>query len=83
FDLLTARGGNLRIVIDGDAEALSTAAHLHLLATGAIFDGTYCYGHYSSLLLDACAKRFYDRINSISGEGYFEDELVMAINSTR
>lgn len=83
FNLLAARGGHLRIVTGDDAEMLSTTAHLHLLATGAMFDGTYCYGHYSSLILDACAKRFYDRINSISGEGYFEDELIMTVNSTR
>jgi len=83
LDLLAARGGTLRVTSDDDAEIMSTIAHQHLLATGAIFDGTYCYGHYSSSALDNTVKRFYDRVNSITGEGFFEDELIMTINSTR
>lgn len=82
-DLLAARSGSLRVVSGEDVEYLSTTAHNHLLATGAIFDGTYCYSHYSSMALTAGAKRFVERVNSISGEGYFEDELIMMTNSTR
>ena len=83
YDLLAARGGSLHVVSGEDVEEASTAAYNHMLAAGAIVDGTYVYGHYSSIALTACARRFYDRVNSISGLGYFEDEVIMMINSTR
>jgi len=83
YDLLAARGGTLHVVTGEDVEYLSTTIHNHLLSTGAAFDGTYCYGHYSSLALNRCADRFAERVNAGNGEGYFEDELVMMINSTR
>jgi uncharacterized Rossmann fold enzyme len=83
YEQLAARGGSLHVVSGEDVEYLSTTAHSHMLAAGAIPDGTYCYGHYQSIALTACAQRFAERVNSISGEGYFEDELVMMTNSTR
>jgi hypothetical protein len=83
FDQLAARGGSLKVVSGEDVEYLSTVAHNHLLAAGAIADGAYCYNHYESLALAGCVRRFAERIASISGEGYFEDELVMMTNSTR
>ncbi len=82
-DTLRARGGMLKLVVEENPEhavdKIDGQLAEHCMPT---IDGTYIQQGYASGILQRCKLDLYERLRAIRGEGFFEDEIRMLVNTS-
>jgi len=82
-DTLRARGGTLKLVAEEDPEHAADMIDWHLAEhCMPTIDGTYIHQGYASGILQRCKLDLYERLRSVRGEGFFEDEIRMLVNAS-
>ncbi len=84
FEQAEERGAKLCFVVEQSSDAIASEGR-NLLRTHnpVLLDGIYFYRHYRSAVLDQAKERVrHELFLSLSGLGFFEDELVMTDNAT-
>lgn len=84
FEMLRARGGDIRIHIGDDPQALSHALVYELRGRHfPMLDGSYFLKHYTSPVLDAAMDGLRQLLPIVEGtDGFFEDEYLMLKQGT-
>ncbi|MDF1749383.1 MAG: DUF115 domain-containing protein [Alphaproteobacteria bacterium] len=85
IELVESRKGQVFFILDDNAVSVSSELTVALRSdNGGTLDGALVYTHYRSPLVREIHKGLSDQISYIgSNRGFFEDENIMIMNSTR
>ena len=83
FDEAEAEGRKITFVVERESATIASIAKRILHKSNpALIDGVYLYSHYPSIVLDQAKDQIrHDLFLTLSGMGYFEDELKMTHNA--
>ncbi len=76
-------GRQIVVLVEQDSTAIAARARQTLRAGNpALLDGVYLYTHYPSAILEQAKQRLQQElVLTLSGLGFFEDELIMTTNA--